>query len=192
MPIYPFQCDAEEACGHIFEKILQLREREEPQPCPKCQGTTHRIYLPNGGNSDACNIDPVVVHRAADGSYRFPGRSDAVVPEGYEKVELRTIRQIEQFERDVNKQHASLIGRRVEIEEQRFNAAQAVRRARLRSAMVHMSALGRMFAAAAMRRGDSHRIRSYDPGFHLEILHQDASNRGVWADVDTGWKERRR
>lgn len=203
MPLYEYEC-TDDACHWIFEQVRRISEREDPPPCPKCAAPTARIYLPSRLYANACNIDPVVVHRAADGTYKMPGRSDAPVTAGYERVELRSIRDIERFEREVNTQHTSLIGRRVEHEQARFEANQAVRRARLRHAITHgftmkdsdgktvtfgpMSARGRLFAEQALKRGESFTVQSYEPGFRVDILHHDAHNREPWRDVDTGWR----
>lgn len=203
MPIWTYECD-ERKCAKIFDKILLQREREDPQPCVNCGGPTHKIMLPSGVNADACNFDPIVVHKNPDGTFYFPGRSDAKVKPGRERVELRNIRQIEAFERTVNKQHERIISRRVEHEQSRYEAVQSQRRARLRHAMNYgftmkdsdgktvtfpaFSAAGRRFAEQAIARGDRFSIRPYAPEFATEILHQDASNRAPWRDVDTGWR----
>ena len=203
MPIYPFEC-SDHRCAFIFERIVPIHARTDPQPCPRCAGPTERIYLPSRVRADACNIDPVVVHRNADGSYYFPGRTDAQVKPGRERVELRSIRQIEAFEREVNAQHAQLIGQRVEQEQSRYERVQSERRARLRHAIQHgftmktddgktvtfgpFSAAGRAFAEHAIARGNAFRVRAYDPGFRVDILHDTASNRDPWRDVDTGWR----
>lgn len=158
--------------------------------------------------ADACNIDPIVVHQSADGTYRMPGHANAKVPAGYERVELRTIRHIEQFESTVNRQHKSIIDRKADREQRRYEEATSQRHARLRHAINHgftmkdsdgktvtfgaMSPMGRLLAERAMRRSNEKKPQhTYDPGFRVEILHTDASNREPWRDKDTNWQKRR-
>ena len=39
MPLYAFACPT---CGERFDALKPLRERKEPEPCPKCGATAER------------------------------------------------------------------------------------------------------------------------------------------------------
>ena len=42
MPIYEYTC---EDCGHRFDAIRRLQERELPCTCPRCAGTRSRVLF---------------------------------------------------------------------------------------------------------------------------------------------------
>lgn len=140
---------------------------------------------------DAQPIDPVVVHRAKDGTYRYPGSADAPVPSGYERIELRTLAEVDRFTKTVNQHERELIDQHVIHEEVLLQMNEARNRSDLRMAMQSMTPAQRAFARIAIERNNAHRPRAYDPGFHLEVREMDASNREAHRDVRTGWKPRR-
>lgn len=161
--------------------------------CGKERGVGDWPFCPHGSvlPSRAQAITPVVVHQAADGTYRLPGAADSAVPEGFKKVELRTIPEIQRFEREMNLQL------RVEAEQvqgRRYGITEEIRRARhaaLRAHMQGMSTLGREFARCAIEAANRGRRRNADPGFYVEVLHQDQSNREAHRDERTNWRPRR-
>jgi putative FmdB family regulatory protein len=42
MPIYEYRCDD---CGHRFDAIRPVQERERPCMCPRCAGTRSRVQF---------------------------------------------------------------------------------------------------------------------------------------------------
>jgi hypothetical protein len=48
------------------------------------------------------DADSVVVFKDASGKIRYPARNDAPTPAGYERVQLRSLREVEKFERQHN------------------------------------------------------------------------------------------
>ena len=52
-----------------------------------------------GGAAQWSDKDAVVVFRDADGKIRYPGRNDTPTPAGCERVVMRSLREVEQFER---------------------------------------------------------------------------------------------
>ena len=103
MPVYVYECEKHGK----FEMSLPLSKWDERKPCPEkgCKKMGEQLLIPN--DSSRHFSDPVVVHVAEDGAIRFPGSANARVPKGFQKRELRTIREIESFEREVNcKLHA--------------------------------------------------------------------------------------
>ncbi len=113
MPAYDYKC---RKCDTVVEKFFkypppdeipcdQSEWGEDPEnaDCVSCGGTCD--YYPTFYyNSPAQRFDPVVVHRAEDGTIRYPGRADAPVPEGFQKVELTNHREVRAFERSIEGQ----------------------------------------------------------------------------------------
>jgi putative FmdB family regulatory protein len=184
MPTYHYQCDEH----GIFELSLPLRKWSDRKPCPKCEKESEQVLLPQQGRGEFAN--PVVIHVSADGqNFRFPGAPDARIPDGFVKKELKTIREIESFERQFNAKLRSDADRHHEHEEREFSQIRARLRSELRQRMQHMSPAGRDFAEFAMKHNDNLPRKKTDCGFHVAILHFDASQ-NPQIDKSTGWKKR--
>jgi hypothetical protein len=85
-------------------------------PCPKCGSETEREYSPITSFSTA---PAVVVFKAPDGSYRYPGQTEGKTIDhysrlGYERVELRGFADVRRFEREVNTKESREIAQRAE------------------------------------------------------------------------------
>jgi putative FmdB family regulatory protein len=186
MPIYSYRCEKH----GVFELSMRLADWNDKKPCPKkhCKQIAEQVILPNDGSRTFS--EPVVVHVSADGSFRFPGSSDAKVPKGFEKKELRTIREIEAFERCVNT-HLRAESEQHQInQEKHFAEMRSELRSELRMKMQGMSQYGKDLARLAMAMNDARRPQSTDAGFHLQILHFDQTNREAHRDERTNWKGR--
>jgi hypothetical protein len=186
MPTYSYECEKH----GMFELILPLSKWDDRKPCPTkgCKRMGEQVVLPNDASRHFAN--PVVVHVSSDGSYRFPMSANAPVPKGFEKKELRTIREIESLERSVNKKLHSESRQHQENEERRFSQLRSDLRGDLRQRMQSMSERGRDFARLAMQLNDQRRSKSTEVDFHTEILHMDQSNRHEHRDAATEWKRR--
>ena len=46
--------------------------------------------------------DAIVVFKDKDGNVRYPGRNDVPTPDGFERVTMRSLREVERFEREHN------------------------------------------------------------------------------------------
>jgi hypothetical protein len=185
-PRYSYECP-----DHgMFELAIPLSKWDDKKPCPEkgCELMGEQVVLPN--DSSRHFVDPVVVHVASDGTYRFPGAANAKVPKGFEKRELRTIREIEAFERDVNTKLYAEARQHKENEEKFYSEVRSQLRGELRQRMQSMSQLGRDFAKLAMALNDDRKSRAAEPGFHLQILHFDQTNREEHRDAATGWKKK--
>lgn len=187
MPVYEYIC----AKGHTFEIRCRLAEWTDIRPCNQegCAEIAEQFISPSGSDNE---VPPIVIHVDSEGHVRFPGASDARVPEGFEKRELRTIRQIEAFERDMNCRLRSEARQHQENEERYFSQVRSQLRGELRQRMQQMSEAGKSFARLAMALNDQRRSKSTETGFHVEILHFDQSNREAHRDERTGWKPRHR
>ncbi|MGH9438617.1 MAG: hypothetical protein ACRD22_12180, partial [Terriglobia bacterium] len=64
---------------------------------PFCKSRSNPLGHASTMERNAQHFDPVVVFRKPDGSYSIPGR-DKSTPPGCERVELRTLREVRQFE----------------------------------------------------------------------------------------------
>jgi putative FmdB family regulatory protein len=182
MPVYDYDCETH----GLFQVNCRLADWNDFKPCPTCGKSSEQMLLPSrvAGHFS----QPIIVHVAADGAVRFPGASDAKVPRGFEKRELRTIREAEQFERTFNQQLRVEADRHHMNEDRHFGEVRAQQRSELRMKMQQMSQQGQDFARAAMKANDQRRSKSNDCGFHIHIIHFDASNREKQRDASTGWK----
>jgi hypothetical protein len=142
----------------------------------------------------AQHFDPVVIHKDAEGNVRFPGRADAAVPAGFEKVELRTVREVRQFEHMMN------VRGRAESEQAAYNRTQTfdresrVRRAELLQRMPGLQPFSRDLAKVAMQQREMRqgsKNKPFDVGFHVEAFSQNSSNRGAHCDESSGWQRRK-
>lgn len=135
--------------------------------------------------------EATVVHRDANGNYRFPGRADAAVPAGYERIELRTVAERDRFEREVNVKERTRWEQLQHGKDMAFGGVRAQNRSDLRTRMQSMSNLGRDFANIAMRHNDNLPRERYEAGFHIESNHWDSRNRLGEKSEHTGWKRRK-
>lgn|SRR6266850_3261887 len=70
--------------------------------CGECGGECDEIWWGARRNRDAQwgDRDAVVVFRnSGTGEYRYPGRNDRPTPTGHERITLRSLREVEAFER---------------------------------------------------------------------------------------------
>jgi hypothetical protein len=184
-------------CGLHFERFF--RQPPEQLECD-CGATATRTYDPNLTlrrplRLDAQPFDPVVIHRDANGNIRFPGSTSAPVPEGFERVELRTTREVRSLEREVNLRENAAREQHLEREANAHANMRRDLRSELRQAMHGMSAYGRDFARHAMETTEQRqreKQRHTDAGFYVEAFSQDSSNREAQVDASTGWQRRKR
>jgi hypothetical protein len=133
----------------------------------------------------------VVYHVNAEGHVRFPGSTDAPVPVGYERRELRTIGEVRAFQRRVNADECAKIRAHVEEECRWLETVEAANRSDLRHAMARMTPRGRGFAELAIAIHNATRPRAGDAGFYIEPFEHDMSNREPYRDAKTGWRRKR-
>lgn len=166
--LHDFQC---ETCDRTFEHVVDAAILPVGPPCPTCQCATIRVFLPP---RVTWSPDAVVVYRAPDGSFRFPGdtrgastaKYDAL---GYERIEARGAAEVRHLETRMNRTERAHMERRTEHEQARREAGESLRRSDLRGRMQSMSRMGRDVARAAMRRTDAApKPRTRDPGIHVE------------------------
>jgi len=66
----------------------------------KCKGIMDQVFLPSARNAAWGDKDAVVVFRKPDGTISYPGRNDAPTPKGCERVEMKSLREVQRFERE--------------------------------------------------------------------------------------------
>ena len=185
MPTYTYECPKD----GTFELTLPLRKWDDHKRCPKCKEMSEQVLIPSRG--DAHFEVPIVVHVDASGKFSFPAHQDAPVREGYEKKELRSIREVEAFERKVNARLSRESAEHNAREEALLSSVLDKNRKELRTAMERMSPAGRTFAEFAIRMNNERKRKTSEVGFHTVILHFDESNRDAYRDRETNWKSRR-
>lgn len=196
MPMIDFLCDS---CGLHFDHYFKGSDvipEESPCDCgASAKRTAAAAYtMRRPVNLNAQSFDPVVIHRDAEGNISFPGNSNAPIPPGFEKVELRTVREVRALEREMNTRERARAEEHIMREESAFRAGREERRSELASAMVRMSPYGRDFARHVMKAMDERRHQRRhipDPGFFVEAFSQDSSNREAHFDASTGWQRRK-
>lgn len=65
-------------------------------------GTVHTmeyVYVPRIRNAEWSDRDSVVVFKDAKGQLRYPGRNDLPTPQGCARIVMKSLREVERFER---------------------------------------------------------------------------------------------
>lgn len=151
-------------------------------------------FCPHGqtGSAYAQRVAPIVVFRKPDGTYSIPGTNWSPTPKGAERVELRTLREIRQVQREINATTEREYTEKLQGRESFYNQARAESRAELKARMKDMTPAGRRFAELAMARTD--RIlaqrRTEMPTAFFHVTEYDSSNRERQRDESTQWKGR--
>ena len=176
MPRIDVRCES----GHVSEVLRPLAMWPETPDCPECGAKTEQVHLPK---QMTWTCDPVVVFKAPDGSFRFPGDPNSLSvsryeKQGFERIELRGAADVRRFETVMNKREYSRAARRVEAMQAHREQREAATRSELRRLMGSMSERGRAVARAAMARNDNKpRERARDVGFHVDVYSNSRSNR---------------
>jgi hypothetical protein len=185
MAVIDVRCTA----GHLEEVYRPAEDWPATPPCPHddCGAPTEQVHLPPHVR---WRPDPVVVFRAPDGSFRFPGDTNGpgvgkYDRMGYERIEVRSATEMRSLERRMNAQERSTASRVFERQQQAMEASVAERRRDLFDAMGHMSTFGREAARAAIARSESRRRRGVsDAGLYSEVYAWNRSNRDEARDPD--------
>lgn len=90
-------------CPH--EQANVICEEEAILECPHCHAALEQVWWKRTVSRNAQwddNTSVMVFKDAATGKVRYPGRHDAKMPAGYERVYLRSLREVESFEKQHN------------------------------------------------------------------------------------------
>lgn len=152
----------------------------------------HGSIYPNA----AQHFDPIVVHVSGDGQYRFPASTDAAVPSGYRKVEIRTIQEADRVSREVNRSEDQTLRAVQRQSDESRMATRSRNRAFMNNLRNRMSAHGRQFLDQAreyQEQKDKQRenSRPRSTNFHIDVFANDSSNREQHRDARTNWQGRK-
>ena len=168
------------AADHLHEIHRSIHDWPVTPACPTCGAPTVQIHLPTPLRA---SVDPVVVYRHPDGSFRFPGDANGISAanysrQGLERIELRSAADVRRFEKVMNAREYSRMARAVERKQQMREERESATRSELRRLMPNMTEFGRAVARAAQGRNDAKpRERVKDPNFHVQCYSYDKSNR---------------
>ena len=158
-------------------KCSECGKRIEVGSWPFCGPDGH----PRADGRDAQGFIPPVVFRNPDGEVLFPGRSDEPTPAGYERVELRTVRDIRRFERQFNERERDRHQRTQVLEEIREAFYSRRNIDSLRRDLPRLEPHLRPYAELAIRRAEARSIsvaaRKFDPKVCFDAFSYDAHNR---------------
>lgn len=152
----------------------------ETPVCPDCGQPTEQIHLPQTARWAP---PPIIVFKAPDGSYRFPGDGNGLsakqyAKQGYECIEIRGAQEMRRFEKTMNKVEHSKAMRQFEQRQEQRSEREKKMRSDLRQQMQTMSELGRNVARAAMESSDRKPTkRPGDANFASEVYSFDRTNR---------------
>lgn len=199
MPLIDTHCAA---CDRVTEVYRPLSMWPKTPTCANCGGETEQVLLPSYMNGHA--VDPVVVYQAPDGTFRFPPDTTTASTAMYDKqgmtrIELRGFADVRRFEKHMNKQEWSAVQRRVERQQESFEAGESARRSEIRRGLdqgfevqekdeggrptgrtkrIHLSGRGRAIMQAAIDMNDRKGgPRGHEPGFRVEAYSENRSNR---------------
>jgi hypothetical protein len=121
-------------CAHYAEVVRRLSEWPATPPCPACGGPTEQRHLPPRVVS---YVDPVVVYRAPDGGFRFPGEIGGTScakyeAMGYQRIEARGFAEVRALESRMNQREQSSLRRAEERRQQVQEQVDSERRAEIR------------------------------------------------------------
>ncbi len=174
-------------------------------PCPTCGSGTERYWI--AATDNPSQAAPVVVYKAPDGSFRFPGSPDGASAKNYDKlgytrIEARGYADVRRLEHSMNEMERSKIARRVERQQAHQEAGERIRRSDFHHGLHHglrvpttdprtgervmktvqMGARSRDIARILMSRNNAKGVRTHEPGFHVEAYSYDRSNREASRD----------
>ena len=190
------------SCDRVEEVYRHNSDWPKTPPCSNCGGETEQVHLPS--YMKAGSIDPVVVYQAPDGTFRFPPDTTTSSTAMYDKqgmtrIELRGWTDVRRFEKHFNQQEMSQVRRRVERQQEQFEAGEKERRSQIRHGLeqgfqipeqdekgrptgrmqtVRLTPYGRAIMQASIDMNDRKggpRVR--ETGFYSEAYQNNASNR---------------
>ena len=199
--LHDFQCGT---CDRLFDALVDAATLPAGPPCPTCGSATERRVLP-----PAVRWTPnaVVVYRAPDGSFRFPGETGGASCAkydrfGYERIEARGFAEVRRLEQRMNAHERSHMARLDERRQALREHGERLRSSELRRVMEqHMTEDGRKFARRVVELRDQiadvRKRRGLDrerptprlggePGLHVECYSNDRSNREPSVDPSRG------
>jgi len=176
MPMWDYDC---QKCGKVTE-LYFTRFVDHPN-CLDCgEPMDYRPAFNYTSETRAQRFSPVVIHKDAAGNVRFPGRADAPVPEGFQKVELTNIHEVRKFEKDMNSRDREQAEKFRGVRGQFLDGQLAANREAMKELVKRFTPRGRFFydkmreASEAKQKQGAKDVR---PAFYIDAFSNDASNR---------------
>lgn len=146
-------------------------------PCRQCRRIARRVFVSRSTYERLAQpFKPVVVFRKRDGSISVPGDSSKPTPRGCERLELKTLKQVRDFERHMDRREQARFEERRVREQQQFEHVQGLGRSLLRQKMQRMSPQGRDFAQFVINHQNQMSECPYDAGCHVDVFSYEPSN----------------
>jgi hypothetical protein len=181
-------------CGAQFEHFFHVTSAGSinDYPC-ECGATAVRYYEYRRPHSYSGLTEAAVVYKSLeDGHYYIPAATDAPMPQGFERVELRSAQEIRRVEKEMTKAEYQKWQNSVERQQLMYEESRRDLRAELTERMKGMSNLGRDFARLAISKGNAMERPRFKGEVHFEAFSMNSSNRGSHSDERTGWKSVKR
>ncbi len=87
------------SCGHEFRDKFFM-EVPDVIPCPSCGAAMDRLWSVSRRERTCWDErDAILVFRKPDGSLSYPARNDKPTPPGCERVVMRSLQEVNKFER---------------------------------------------------------------------------------------------
>ena len=198
----PVQACTQASCGLVFEDIRSIQQYDVNPPCLACGASTERTLA---ARTSPTLADPIVVYRAPDGTFRFPGQSISAMGQryaaaGYERIDIRGAADMRRFESHMNARERSVMARKLERKLEAREARESQSRSELRRGLaqgftlpevdpstgrrtgrvvnVKLGERGRDLVRHTLQRSnDKPRERTADANFHNQAYSFDRSNR---------------
>lgn len=173
-------------CGAEFEVFRHTAIIDEMPACETegCAGECDRIYIYQRPHSYRGLTDPVVVYRNPDGSIGIPGSKDGRIPEGAQRIELRSAADVQRISKEMSDSEYRKFTQKQEREEQTFGENSRQQRAELRRQMQGFSERGKDFARAAMKQNDEAPRARFRTNVFFDAFENNASNRDGYRGDD--------
>ena len=186
MALHDFECRK----GHRFEADVPWDIDETKCVAKGCRCSAERVWTARGRGM---LTNPIVVFRLSDGSYSFPGRSDAPTPPGAERREMRSMTEYNREMGRVNSHFRSKDERARELEHQSNERTHADFRADVVSEMNQTdNEMAKALYREALSRYSTDTPRPRRADIYSEAMEFDASNRDEWwSKGETGVRGRK-
>lgn len=160
-----------------------MKKKTTQDACPECGFAEWEIGswpLCKGRPEDhasarvrwAQDFAPIVIFKAPDGRVRVPGKGAAKAPKGYERVELRTRREVDAFTREYGASEAMRAERGRILDQHLYERDFGRNRAEVQQIREGADPVVREYIDTVIREMDrrDRARKNYDPGVYFEVM----------------------
>lgn len=197
MPFYDFTCSSP-SCLSVKEHFLSYSALSNPIPCHLCSSPTH--YTPTFGRAtDSQRFSPIVIHQDAHGNISYPGSSSDPTPAGYQRIEITSLRQADNFVSRVNNEENARRRDNLYAEQSVWDQRTKERQERI-DAHIRTHSINpkvRQLMDFVRTKTSERRAKQFQAqlnrgvNFHVQALSFDASNRQPYNGPDTSFRGRK-